>query len=538
MNPDSPGVVTRVGLPTRDVAHDAMKVRRRPDPRRIESCKVAERRVRGWFKNLCGAGRSKADMRTLLIAIVTSSLVAAAAPAAGQPRARSTAAAVSSLRVSSDAIEALVSRVMPSVVQVIVTGYRPLNPSAAPGADVPVRRQRTTGSGVVVDSGGYILTNAHVVSDAERVQVVIPAEGAAGRAPTVTAPEPGVLEARVLGTSEELDLALLRVETTGLPALPLADYEALRQGELVFAFGSPDALRNSVSMGVVSAVAQLAKPGSQTIWIQTDAAVNPGNSGGPLVNADGELVGLNTFIRTMSGGSEGLGFALPSSVVALAYPQLRDYGHLHQALLGIVAEPITPALRRGLSLPPASGVIVADAAPQGPAAAAGLRIGDVITAIGGQPLESLPLARFNLLMLALADGQPVAIRALRDGHPLALTITASIPGHTCARSEAADNRANVIERLGFIGAAIDASMAAVLPTLRAMSGVVVVVRLETPHAPEVSLARGDVIHAVNGTWVATPAELRDALDRIAAGDPLVLQIERNGALSYLVSRVE
>lgn len=441
----------------------------------------------------------------------------------------------SQLRLSSQAIETLVSRVMPSVVQVVATGYRPQEVAGGGGGPQVFRFGRTLGSGVVIGADGYVLTNAHVVQGAERVQVTLGGRGSLDDSDRVSGPATRVVPARVLGQSDELDLALLHVEARDLAALPLADYDSLRQGELVFAFGSPDALRNSVSMGVVSAVAQQAEAGSSIVWIQTDAAVNPGNSGGPLVNADGELVGLNTFIRSMSGGSEGLGFALPSAVIALAYPQLRDYGHLHRSRLGIVAERVTPELQRGLGLATDDGVIVADLASDGPAAAAGIRIGDVITGVGGQALDALTLARFNLLLLTLSDGQAVPLAVHRGTERLALTVTAAVPEHRCERDAPIDLRANVVERLGFIGAAVDGAAAALVPGLRAPFGVVVVVRVETPHLPEIALQRGDVIHAVNGWAVATPAALRDALGRIPAGDPVVLQVARAGALTYLVS---
>ena len=148
----------------------------------------------------------------------------------------------------------------------------------------------------------------------------------------------------------------------------------IRQGELVFAFGSPEGLRNSVTMGVVSSVARQPDPDSPTIYIQTDAPINPGNSGGPLVNVDGELVGLNTFILTESGGSQGLGFAIPSAVVASAYPQLRKYGHLHRGLIGFSMQAITPALAAGLGLSRTSGVMVSDVMPGSAAEAAGIAV--------------------------------------------------------------------------------------------------------------------------------------------------------------------
>jgi S1-C subfamily serine protease len=263
---------------------------------------------------------------TCMLSLSIAFAVASPAVTFGQTVSRNSPDRSNHLRISSEAIEALVSRVMPSVVQIIVTGYRPQERGNEFRTDVAVRRGRTIGSGVIIDSAGYILTNAHVVDGAERTQVVLARDAMATGLVHISAPHDRVLEARVIGKSDELDLALLAVNVRGLPSLPLADYSAVRQGELVFAFGSPDALRNSVSMGVVSAVAQQAESDSPIVWIQTDAAVNPGNSGGPLVNVEGELIGLNTFIRSISGGNEGLGFAVPSAVIALAYPQLRDYG--------------------------------------------------------------------------------------------------------------------------------------------------------------------------------------------------------------------
>jgi serine protease Do len=464
--------------------------------------------------------------------------VASPAVTVGQTVTRNSSARLNPLRISSEAIEALVSRVMPSVVQIIVTGYRPQERGNEFRTDIAVRRGRTIGSGVIIDSAGYILTNAHVVDGAERTQVVLARDAIATGLVGISAADERVLEARVIGKSDELDLALLAVNVRGLPSLPLADYSAVRQGELVFAFGSPDALRNSVSMGVVSAVAQQAESDSPIVWIQTDAAVNPGNSGGPLVNVEGELIGLNTFIRSMSGGSEGLGFAVPSAVIALAYPQLRDYGHLHRALLGVAAQPITPQLRSGLSLSTDVGVIAADITPGGPAAKAGVRMGDVITGIGGQSLDTMSLARFYLFLLTLTEGQQVSVNVLRGSQPLTLTASATLPAHRCERIEPVDLEGNLVERLGFIGAPVDQSVADMLPALRAPSGVLVVMRVDTPHTPELPLTRGDVIHAVNGTWVTTPAELREALSRFGPGDAVVLQVERNGQLTYVVYETE
>jgi serine protease Do len=166
------------------------------------------------------------------------------------------------------------------------------------------------------------------------------------------------------------DMELLKVDTENLAALPIADYDTLRQGELVFAFGSPEGLRDSVTMGIVSAVARQADPDSPLVYIQTDASINRGNSGGPLVNVKGELVGINTFIISDSGGSQGLGFAIPSALVQMAYPKLRKYGHLHRGEIGILMQTITPTIATGLGLSQTWGALVSDVNPETPAAAA------------------------------------------------------------------------------------------------------------------------------------------------------------------------
>lgn len=191
-----------------------------------------------------------------------------------------------SLHQFNSSIKALVRRVTPSVVQVLVTGYGPVE-SGRGNTSVVLGKQRSIGSGVIIDPDGYIVTNAHVIRGAHRVQVNIPATVddespdqslVSGRGRTV--------EARIVGSDSEIDLALLKVEAKGLPTLPLGDYNKLRQGEVVFAFGSPEGLQNSVTMGVVSSAARQTDPDSPMVFVQSDAPINPGSSGGPLVNVD------------------------------------------------------------------------------------------------------------------------------------------------------------------------------------------------------------------------------------------------------------
>ena len=243
-----------------------------------------------------------------------------------------------------EAVDALTKKVWPSVVQILVSSYGARTEGAPGNTGVVIGAERSTGSGFVVDAEGYIVTNAHVVSGARRVQVVLPADNADGTLATALSGKSSLLTARIVGLASELDLALLKVDDMKLPALPLATYSEIHQGETVFAFGSPAGLRNSLTHGLVSAVARQTDPDSPLIYVQTDAPINPGNSGGPLVNIRGEVVGVNTFIVSQSGGNEGLGFAIPSATVRTAVRQLRQFGYLRRQEIGMSIQTITPTL--------------------------------------------------------------------------------------------------------------------------------------------------------------------------------------------------
>jgi serine protease Do len=266
----------------------------------------------------------------------------------GSSRASSTRAQTSAdaLRQWDQSVDRLIRKVAPSVVQILVSGYGTVNEGERGNAGVVIGRQRAIGSGFVVDAGGYILTNAHVVNGAQHVQIVLPAAESDDTVASALTARISVVPARIVGVAREIDLALLKVDATGLTALPLVNYCNLRQGETVFAFGSPQGLRNTVTHGVISAVARQIDPDSPMVYIQTDAPINPGNSGGPLVNASGEVVGVNTFILSQSGGNEGLGFAIPSGMVRVVYEQLRKFGHLHRPEIGVQLQTISPEIAR------------------------------------------------------------------------------------------------------------------------------------------------------------------------------------------------
>ena len=249
-----------------------------------------------------------------------------------------------------ESIDELTKKVWPSVVQILVSSYGPQSEGTPGNTAVVVGRQRSSGSGFVVDEEGHILTNAHVVSGARRVQIVLPAANADGTLATALSGKSSLIPARIVGLATELDLALLKVDNMKLPALPLATYSQVRQGETVFAFGSPIGLRNSLTHGLVSSVARQVDPDSPLIYIQTDAPINPGNSGGPLVNIRGEVVGVNTFIVSQSGGSDGLGFAVPSATARTAIRQLKQFGQLRRQEVGMSLQTITPTMANSLVL--------------------------------------------------------------------------------------------------------------------------------------------------------------------------------------------
>jgi serine protease Do len=445
---------------------------------------------------------------------------------------------VDNLTRLSASIEDLVVRVSASVVQVQVSGFATVGPDND-GAQPTVDRQRNVGSGVIIDGDGYIVTNAHVVSGAQRIDVLLPPRAAGEGAVRSLASGRGELVAATLvGVASELDLALLKVDRSGLTPLPIGDYDAVRQGQLVFAFGSPAGMQNSMSMGVVSAVARQPNPDNPLVYVQTDAPINPGNSGGPLVNVAGELVGINTFIVSQSGGSEGLGFAIPAALVQMAYPRLKQYGHLHRGTLGITFQTITPLLAAGLGLTDDSGVIVSDVIPGGPADAADIQVQDIIVSIDGRPVDSLPFLGFRLF--THGAGEPVTLELRRGNSRLTREVLPVEAPHAIDQmGELADPASSTVPRLGVMGLEVHDGLAGGQPVARRIAtGIMVAARFPAPATVDISLTAGDVIHAVNRQPVSSLADLNLALEALPPRAALVLQVERDGELTYLSGQID
>jgi serine protease Do len=481
-------------------------------------------------------------LKSFRFLICASVLIAVAVPPAclGQVentgQQASTAASVARrdpLHIFSDSIQDLAARVTKSVVQIVATGYG--LKSDKPASDTALfEPQEAVGAGVILSVDGYIVTNAHVVQGARKIRVRLPgleSPGGDGSQPH------GPVTAKVIGLDRQSDLAVLKIDATDLPALELADSDRLKQGQVVFAFGSPQGLENSVTMGVVSATARQVSEDNPTTYVQTDAPINPGNSGGPLVDVDGRVVGINTFILSESGGSEGLGFAIPSNVVRNIYDQLKTEGHVHRGQIGVYLRTVTPDLAEGLKLPLNHGVLLEDVTADSSAARAGLKVGDVITSIGGKPVGDVK--EFATILFSFKIGDMAPIGVMRNGKQETVEVRVTErPDDPQRFADMVSGPGNVVNRLGIVGITINDDLRKAMPDLRIPSGVIVAAR--TPGAlllgdgPE----PGEIIHSLNTTPIKDLDGLKQALKALQPGQPIVLQVERDGELSYLVMESE
>jgi serine protease Do len=426
---------------------------------------------------------------------------------------------------------ALTNRVSPAVVQIVVDGYGPSYEERLRNNVSGVAHQRTIGSGVIVDPEGYILTNAHVVESAQRIRVALPQPPGASPLEMPARGQRRTLDAVLIGTHKESDLALLKVEAHGLPALEIAATRPVYPGELVLAIGSPEGLQGSVTLGIVSSVWRQPNPDVPLVFIQTDAAINSGNSGGPLIDLDGHVIGLNTFILTRGGGSEGLGFAIPARVVRFVYDSLRKYGFVQRAEIGAGAQEITPPLAAGLGLSREWGVLISDVAPAGPAEAAGLKSQDIINAVDGWQVFGLP--GFTAALYLHPADQDLEVDVLRGSKKISVVVPAL--QHRDKRVDLADliDPHNVIDGLGVCVVDLDNRIRPMLSRPRYSSGVVVTARSPGSNIYSSELAPGDIIYGMNQKPIESVQQLRSATQAMKPGQAVVLQIERGNQMQYI-----
>ena len=429
----------------------------------------------------------------------------------------------------------VLTQVSPAVVQIRVTGFGPSEKGARTEA-VVVERRHSLGSGVIVDPEGYILTNAHVIHSAQRIRVLLP--NPPGSKPSGTdATRRRIFEAKVIGSQPEVDLALLKIEASNLPFLPIEKPSPVQLGEVVFAIGSPEGFENSVTMGIVSAANRQVENAFPMTFIQTDTAINPGNSGGPLVNTHGALVGINTFIMSRSGGSEGLGFAIPAPTAEFVYNSLRKYGRVRRVEMGFHCQPITPELAVGMNLSRDWGAIISDVEPDGSAQAAGIEPGDIIDTFDGHPIQNLAE-----LVVAVANhplDQTVRLKVVHGEQTYTLQILAKEATRATDKlGDLAMTNEGLLKRLGIVVVDIDDSIRKILPHMRSEAGVVVGAHIQDVTSPETGLRAGDIIRSLNKTSIDSVDGLKKLVGDLKSGDAVALQVEREGRLTYLSFEME
>lgn len=380
------------------------------------------------------------------------------------------------------------------------------------------RQENSLGSGVIVSSEGYILTNNHVVQGATDIQVFLSDERR--------------LKGTIIGGDPKTDIAVIKLDEKNLPALTLGNSATVQVGDFALAIGNPFGVGQTVTMGIVGATSR----GGLGIehyedFIQTDAAINPGNSGGALINIRGELVGINTAIVARSGGSQGVGFAVPTNMARPVMEQILKQGKVIRGYLGIRLQSMSPELAKSFGSQTTQGALVADVVPDSPAARAGLRRGDIILAVDGEPV--LDSRRLTLRISQAAPGTSVNLRLLRDGQEQALRMTLGELPVDPERGQAPGSRGSG-QGTALEGVAVDdltGDIARQLNLPPQTRGVVVVqVRPET--AAATGLQRGDVIEEVNRRSVSSVAEYEQAV-RQSRGEILLL-VNRAGSSSYVV----
>lgn len=379
------------------------------------------------------------------------------------------------------------------------------------------RPAQSLGSGFIIDPNGVILTNAHVVKDAESINVRLQ--------------DKRELPAKVLGMDERTDVAVLKVEASGLPTARLGNSDKLEVGEWVLAIGSPFGLDFTATQGIVSALARNLPDDNYVPFIQTDAAINPGNSGGPLFNTKGEVVGINSQIYSRSGGYMGLSFAIPINTAMQVAEQLRKDGKVVRGWLGVMIQQIDSDLAKSFGMDRARGALVAQVQPDSPAAKAGLKPGDVILKYNGQPIES------NGQLPAKVASTPVGSKAellvLRDGAEKTIDVTIEKLKDEVANNEAGGNEPNEAS-LGLMVQPLDAAQ---LKELEIKHGLLVR-QVGDGAAARAGIRPGDVLLDIGGVKLNSVADLKAVAGKLKPGVPVAVRLIRNGNPLFLALKVE
>lgn len=385
--------------------------------------------------------------------------------------------------------------------------------------DTPRQFKSTSlGSGFIINRDGYILTNNHVVQNATEISVKL----SDGRE----------FKAKMIGRDPKTDIALIKIEASDLPVIPFGNSDKLEVGEPVLAIGNPFGLNQTVTSGIVSAKGRFIGEGPYDNFIQTDASINRGNSGGPLINVHGEAVGINTAIFSPTGGSIGIGFAIPIDMAKEVLPQLRERGTVTRGWLGVAIQQMTPELAKTFGLKQPDGALVSDVVDGSPAEHAGVKQGDVILEFDGKKVKSS--TELPHIVASTSVGKEVVVKVIRDGAELPLRVKV---GELKEEQVAAMAPSSTTSKLGI-------EVQQLTPELSRKFGIkedkgVVITGVE-PESPseEAGLRPGDLILEINRTKVSTVSQVRRALEKTRSDEPTVILVKRDGTTRYVVLKSE
>ena len=423
------------------------------------------------------------------------------------------------LKSTSRTIEQLADKINPAVVEIEVRAWDVDDSEDKPERAGYLVHNRCLGTGVLLTPTGEILTNHHVIRGSQQITVHLLGSSTD-------------YSATIIGDDPATDLTLLKIEASGLPHFELGAVSPVRQGQIVLAIGSPYGFGHSVTLGLVSSPSRELDMDTPTTYIQTDAPINPGNSGGPLIDLDGHLVGINTLIYSFSGGSEGLGFAIPVETVTRSVAAMEKYGSVKRPYLGISLQLVTEPIASGLKLATKSGLLVNDVDVGSPAFKAGMEPGDVILSVQGKATPNWKSLQSALDLLHVRESAVFTIE--RNGIQRSISVT---PHYDDSRHLELMDYANVpkdfVGQLGIVGVNLSAGVRHLFPATRVAGGVVIAAKCEGINYDTDELKADDILHQINGHDIHNVEDLRSYLLQRVPRESLILQIEREEHLMYI-----
>ena len=389
-----------------------------------------------------------------------------------------------------------------------------------PGGGFVPRESKSLGSGFIISSDGYVLTNHHVVKDADEIIVKLT--------------DRRELEAKLIGSDPRTDVALLKVDASDLPVAEIGSSKKLKVGEWVLAIGTPFGFDHSVTAGIVSAKGRSLPGDNYVPFIQTDVAINPGNSGGPLFNMDGEVVGMNSQIYSRSGGYMGLSFAIPMDVAMNVVQQLKASGKVARGWLGVQIQDVTRELAESFGMSRPHGALVSRVVPDSPAEKAGLLVGDIIVEFNGQEIETS--AELPPIVGMTPIDEKARVKIIRQGEKKTIpVIIGLLPDQEELQLASGNSNFKVVERIGLIVSDLTAEQR---EQFQVIKGGVLVQKVQKGAAQEAGIQRGDVILRIQNHVILDADDFDQFVEGIAAGNSVAVLVQRRGSPRFLAIKIE